>query len=486
MPTDAPTTQPVDYDAGELVADRFEITGLLGKGGFGETYAARDRDGKAVAIKVLQLHRLQDWKALELFEREARVLEGLDHPGIPNYVDFLHDEPSGRSFLVQELAPGQSIAALLADGRRFKEADALEIARQVLHVLVYLESLRPQVVHRDIKPDNLLWDERSVYLVDFGAVREVARQVGEGSTVAGTFGYMAPEQLMGRASPASDLFGLGMTLIHMVTGVSPERLEQRRGKPDFRPQAPISGWFADLLDSMVEVVVEDRVDSARRCLELIQARGGPTATELAAQEQEAQRQAQELARLQESLGEAIQVLDASHDAFKLRIKAPTQRLELINPRYRVSRALFAIFFFIVPALLLATLALFFTPWAPIFGEYYVLWGFAVMSLALVYIGCLFIPLTVWNEKDHHPIWTRAVQLELKGNHLFAQQGYKRTSVPRDWVTVYLRGTSDPSKLAYLSVQLAEQISYEATHLTREELREVEDFLTQRGVHVEER
>lgn len=255
----------------DVVGQRFEVVDLLGEGGFGSTYRALDRaTGSEVAVKVLRMDRLDDWKALELFEREARVLETLDHPRIPDYVDYITDEERGRAYLAQELAPGRSIGDILADGRRFEEAEALGVARQVLEVLHYLESLSPQVVHRDLKPDNLLLDEDSVYVVDFGAVREVVRQTGGGSTVAGTFGYMAPEQLQGRASPASDLFGLGMTLIHMLSGMAPELMEQRRMRPDYRPLVDISPAFAHVIDAMTEVVVDDRIDSARRCLELLQ------------------------------------------------------------------------------------------------------------------------------------------------------------------------------------------------------------------------
>ena len=270
--------------APELLADRFEVHRLLGKGSFGETFAARDRQGgEEVAVKVLRLDRLEDWKAFELFEREARVLARLDHPRIPDYVDYVHDESTGRAYLVQQLAPGRSVGELLKEGRRFSQDEALQVARQVLEVLVYLSSLRPSVVHRDIKPDNLLLEKDQIYIVDFGAVQEVARKLGHGSTVAGTFGYMAPEQLRGQASPASDIFALGMTLIHMVTGKAPETLEQRRMRPDFRPYADLSAGFAHVLDEMIAADQEERVDSPRHCLKMLERIGGVDRVELSKQ-----------------------------------------------------------------------------------------------------------------------------------------------------------------------------------------------------------
>ena len=348
MTTESPVQTAAEYREGQTVGGRFEILRLLGRGGFGETYAARDLDlGGEVAIKVLQLQRLQDWKALELFEREARVLEELDHPRIPDYVEFLEDPDSGKAYLVQELAPGRPLGEVLSEGRRFDQEETIAIAEQVLEVLVYLESLRPQVVHRDIKPDNLLLDDNSIFVVDFGAVREVARQAGEGSTVAGTFGYMAPEQLMGRATPASDIFGLGMTLVHMLTGQSPERLDQRRGKPHFRTQARVDEWFAEILDEMIEVVVDDRIASAERCLALLAARGTPVPdaltrvqaermAQLTAQRErdEARRRAREeeqqalIAKAQarqEALGDAVQIYSEGQLA-RLHLRPPLRRL----------------------------------------------------------------------------------------------------------------------------------------------------------------
>ncbi len=258
---------PVDPQQ-KVVAGRFQIQRLLGEGGFGATYAAYDREtGTEVAVKNLRIDRAEDWKAIELFEREARILESLDHPRIPDYVDYVVDEDSGNSYLAQELAAGRSIEAILDDGRRFDEEETVAIAMQVLDVLIYLDTLRPRVVHRDIKPGNLLLDDDSVYLVDFGAVREVARQLGNGSTVAGTFGYMAPEQLQGIAVPASDIYGLGMTIIHMLTGRSPDSLPQVRMRPDYRGMAVISDRFCELIDSMTEVVLEDRISSPEECLQ---------------------------------------------------------------------------------------------------------------------------------------------------------------------------------------------------------------------------
>lgn len=251
-----------------LIGDRYEVERELGKGGFGTTYAALDREtGRRVAVKVLQLHRVSEWKAVELFEREARVLRTLEHPGIPAYVEFRPLEDERQAYLVQALAPGENLEAVLAT-RRFTEAELIELTRRVLAILDYLTRLHPVVVHRDVKPANILLDQDgTVSLVDFGAVRDIANAtMTGGSTVAGTFGYMAPEQLHGAALPCSDLYGLGMTLIHLATGRVPSDFEKKRLKPDFRAHVHFSSGFEELLDKLVEPVPDDRFQTAAEVL----------------------------------------------------------------------------------------------------------------------------------------------------------------------------------------------------------------------------
>ncbi|MDP6944917.1 MAG: protein kinase, partial [Myxococcota bacterium] len=107
-------------DLPTLVAGRYRLERLLGQGGFGSTYAARDlQSDEWVAVKALDLRHVKDWKAVELFEREGRVLAQLDHPGIPRYVEFVAVEGDHAGYLVQELAAGQSLDTRLERGQRF-------------------------------------------------------------------------------------------------------------------------------------------------------------------------------------------------------------------------------------------------------------------------------------------------------------------------------------------------------------------------------
>jgi serine/threonine protein kinase len=263
------------HQSGDMIRDRYRILKLLGQGGMGMTYAAEDQSsGRQVAVKVLSLRQLTDWKALELFEREARVLENLNHPAIPAYLDhFQIDLPQDRLFyLVQDIAEGESLADLVQRGWRANEAEVKQIAVQVLQILDYLHRLTPPVIHRDIKPQNIIRRrDGQIFLVDFGSVQDAYRNtLTAGGTFVGTFGYMPPEQFRGKAYFASDLYALGATLLFLLTGRSPADLPQKRMKLDFRKQVQISPEFADWLERMVEPILEDRFQSAQAALDALQ------------------------------------------------------------------------------------------------------------------------------------------------------------------------------------------------------------------------
>jgi hypothetical protein len=256
---------------GEVIQDRYEILGVLGRGGSGITYRASDRvTGTPVALKELSLRGLSDWKKLELFERESQILASLDFPGIPKYADaFQVDTADDRHFyLVQALAEGPSLAELVAAGERFSEAEVQCIAVEILQILQYLQGLNPPIIHRDIKPQNVIRrQDGRIFLVDFGAVQTVYREtVAFGSTVVGTYGYMAPEQFRGQAQPATDLYGLGATLLHLLTHRNPSELPEQRLKIDFRKCVAVSAHFADWLDGLLEPVGDDRFPSAEAAL----------------------------------------------------------------------------------------------------------------------------------------------------------------------------------------------------------------------------
>ena len=233
---------------------RYQIMEPLGAGAQGQTFRAIDRvTGDSVAIKVLRLRNLgSDWKPFDLFERECQVLRDLKHPAIPRYLDQFASEATGEFFLVMELIEGEPLS------RRFgraglPEAELRKLLVQALEILEYLHARHPPVVHRDIKPSNLIVRPNNprhpLALIDFGGVR-VALSPDGGSTMIGTFGYMAPEQLHGEATPATDIYSLAATLAALATGTPADKLPRKGLVIDLAavlPPSPLRDVLAAML-----------------------------------------------------------------------------------------------------------------------------------------------------------------------------------------------------------------------------------------------
>ena len=262
-----------------MVGGRFDVQRLLGAGGQARTWLARDLEtGRDVALKELTLARAPSWKSVELFDRETAVLRTLDHPRIPAYVHAFHDEegPGGgaRFFLAQTLVDGEGLDRELVH-RQWSEGDAILLLRQLLDVLGYLHGHSPPVVHRDIKPSNLVRAaDGSVALIDFGAVQTVAHGGGGGSTVVGTSGYMPLEQYMGRAEPASDLYAVGATLVHLLSRQDPGELPLKRSRIAFEHAVHVSSGFGHILRRLLAPSIEDRFARAAEVVDALDALDG--------------------------------------------------------------------------------------------------------------------------------------------------------------------------------------------------------------------
>jgi serine/threonine protein kinase len=215
------------------------------------------------------------WDEFKLFEREARVLKQLNHPYIPRYRDYFSvDRQIGAGLcwfgLVQQYIPGASLRQLLDEGKRFTERQVRKIATDILEILIYLHGLNPPVLHRDIKPSNLiLGDDGQMYLVDFGAVQDSATVEGVTFTVVGTTGYAPLEQFWGRAVPGSDLYALGATLIHLLTGTAPADLPQRDLRIQFRDRISLNPRFTRWIEVLTEPDLEQRCTQAWEALEAL-------------------------------------------------------------------------------------------------------------------------------------------------------------------------------------------------------------------------
>lgn len=262
----------------QILQERYQLQEKLGRTAAGrQTWLAKDLQlNEQVIVKLLAFSPQMQWEELKLFEREAQVLQNLSHPRIPRYRDYFSvDREAGDGLpwfgLVQDYIPGASLQELLEQGKRFTETQVKKIATQVLNILIYLHELNPPVLHRDIKPSNLiLGEDEQVYLVDFGAVQDKAAFTGVTFTVVGTSGYAPLEQFWGRAVPASDLYALGATLIHLLTGIAPADLPQKDSRIQFADRVSVSPNFVSWIEKITEIAIEKRFSNVRQALSALE------------------------------------------------------------------------------------------------------------------------------------------------------------------------------------------------------------------------
>ncbi|MGK7873896.1 MAG: pentapeptide repeat-containing protein [Xenococcaceae cyanobacterium] len=225
-----------------------------------------------VVIKQFQFAQSgSSWADYDAHQREVQLLQQLDFPSIPRYLDSW-STPTGFC-LVQEYKEACSLTQLY----HFTPQEIKDIAIAVLEVLVYLQQQNPPVIHRDIKPENILVDRSQalkVYLVDFGFARQGGENVAVSSVVKGTLGFMSPEQLFNRQlTEASDLYSLGATLICLLTGTKSREignLIDETAQINFKPLLPKLSWqFVKWLEKMVAPSLKNRYPNAEVALEAL-------------------------------------------------------------------------------------------------------------------------------------------------------------------------------------------------------------------------
>lgn len=251
----------------------YQVLQALGHnyGGGRATYLATcTKTQQPAVIKQFQFAKPgADWSAYKAHEREIQVLQSLSHPGIPRYLDSF--ETSEGFCLVHEYKNARSLAV----PRRLSPEKVKDIAIAVLEILVYLQNRIPTVIHRDIKPENILLSDRfDVYLIDFGFARIGGGDVVQSSVVSGTPGFMPPEQLLNlKLTEASDLYGLGATLLCLLTQTNSTEITHlidssyRINFADLVPH--LSDDFIQWLGKMVEPNTGDRFADASAALEAI-------------------------------------------------------------------------------------------------------------------------------------------------------------------------------------------------------------------------
>ncbi len=259
------------FAVGDILNHRYQLQHLLSCHPERATWLAEDLETQSrVVIKILEFDASFDWAQLKYLEQEAATLKRLAHPAIPCYLDFLSFDqtPVKGVALVQTWVAGESLAQQLTAGRTFSEAEVKQLAQEGLEILQYLHNQDPPVIHRDIKPSNLILGDR-LYFVDFGSVWSAAPTEDPTATIVGTYGYMSPEQFGGRVVPASDIYSLGATLIHLVTGTHPAQLPQKDLKLQFQSRSTLSQNFAGCLEWMTEPSLDKRLNSATLALKAL-------------------------------------------------------------------------------------------------------------------------------------------------------------------------------------------------------------------------
>jgi serine/threonine protein kinase len=258
-----------------LFRDRYEILRILGRGGFGVTFLARDAvlpGNPLCVIKQLcpTVTHPNSWaNACQRFEKEAKTLGQLgSHSQIPMLLDYF--EAHGEFYLIQEYIAGSNLAREIRKTGVYREADVKQFLRELLPVLQYVH--QNYVIHRDIKPHNLLRceDDKRLVLIDFGAVKEqlaIANKTQIDNTAqtnfVGTMGFAPPEQLCLRPVYASDIYAVGVTCLYLLTGKLPLELDydEKTGEICWQKEVTVSDYFAQILDKMLKIPLEERFKS---------------------------------------------------------------------------------------------------------------------------------------------------------------------------------------------------------------------------------
>ena len=262
-------------DPGSVLNTRYEIVRRIGGGGMGAVYLAKDRnlgDAPRAVKEMVESHLdpAQHEKAIGDFKRESLLLTSLEHPSIPTIYDYFYDESLGRFYLVMKFISGGDLSSRLrsAPGGRIDERTVADWGMQAADVLEYLHSRPKPIIYRDLKPANLMIDGNSgrVMLIDFGIARWV-KQEEKGVTAVGTMGYAPPELFGGRVEPRSDVYSLGATLFHLLTGSDPQDnpllIFDFQKNPRPRQITPsLSSEIEQILMRSVEYKPEDRFSSA--------------------------------------------------------------------------------------------------------------------------------------------------------------------------------------------------------------------------------
>ncbi len=253
-------------EIGTVIANKYEILKEIGRGGMSIVYLAMDKNlNKQWAVKEIRKKGSgkNDEIVVNSLLAEANMMKKLDHPALPRIVDIIDNGVT--IYVVMDYIEGESLDKILNEYGAQPEDMVIGWAKQLCDALSYLHSQKPSIIYRDMKPANvMLKPEGNIKIIDFGIAREYKEQNLADTTVLGTKGYAPPEQYSGQTDPRSDIFALGMTMHHLLTGVDP-----RNGEP----YAPVRQWNPELSEG-IEIIIDKCVEPAaehryQSCVDLL-------------------------------------------------------------------------------------------------------------------------------------------------------------------------------------------------------------------------
>lgn len=257
---------------GTVIDGKYEILKQIGKGGMSTVYLAMDkRLNKQWAVKEISRKGVgkNNEEIVNEVPPDAEMMKKLDHPAIPTIVDIIDDKTSPYIYVVMDYVEGESLDKVLAEYGAQPQELVIDWAKQICEALGYLHSQKPPIIYRDMKPANvMLKPEGNIKIIDFGIAREYKEGNLADTTVLGTKGYASPEHYGGRQTDErSDIYTLGMTMHHLVTGVDP--------RPADYIYAPIRQWNPELsggLERIIDKCVSpDPKNRYQNCNELLYA-----------------------------------------------------------------------------------------------------------------------------------------------------------------------------------------------------------------------
>lgn len=251
---------------GNILEEKYEILREIGRGGMSVVYLAMDtRLNKQWAIKEIRKkgNGREDQVIVNSLLAEANLMKKLDHPSLPRIVDII--DTGTTIYVVMDYIEGESLDRILNEYGAQDEELVIGWAKQICDALSYLHSQKPPIIYRDMKPANvMLKPEGNIKIIDFGIAREYKEQNLADTTILGTKGYAPPEQYYGQTNPRSDIYALGMTMHHLLTGMDPRSTEQ---------YAPVRQWNPSLseeIEAIIDKCVQNREeDRYQNCNELL-------------------------------------------------------------------------------------------------------------------------------------------------------------------------------------------------------------------------